>query len=360
MHKIVKVLFFLLVTIDCIIGAMCKMCKMIVTVPVADLRKKPDAKSLSSQVLFNEGLVVEKGDQEKSGWLKAFAQEQRGFFNGRWEGWLGYVHEDCVRLVSNFPKYNLVVCTSWAHVYRELAIGFEVVQDFALGTRFKGKKIDSEWWLVDLPEKDNKKGYKVGYIHIKNVREIAKERMKPIDELRENIVKTAKLVVGMPYVLGGRSAYNKRMKQQITGIDCSGLVNLVYRVHGIQVPRNAHNQFLFCQTFGMCLQEGSELKPGDVLFFSPRLFVDENKGRCITHVALYLGNGQVCEARGLMLRGKNKGDAVVERKTRIVSVEKLIGTSIDTITSVQKCKGGDRSGRYVYLASFLRRSCVNS
>jgi hypothetical protein len=58
---------------------------------------------------------------------------------------------------------------------------------------------------------------------------------------------------GIPYKRGGMS---------FNGIDCSGLVSLIFKSFGIDVPRTAREQFLMGEPVEM-----EELKPGDLLFF---------------------------------------------------------------------------------------------
>jgi hypothetical protein len=45
-----------------------------------------------------------------------------------------------------------------------------------------------------------------------------------------DLVRTAKRLLGLPYIWGGRSEWM---------LDCSGLVSLLYAVHGMVIPRDA-------------------------------------------------------------------------------------------------------------------------
>jgi hypothetical protein len=81
-----------------------------------------------------------------------------------------------------------------------------------------------------------------------------------------------------PYLWGGRSPF---------GIDCSGLMQNVFRMCGYSLPRNASQQ----AELGQVVSFVEEAKVGDLLFF-------DNPDGQITHVGLFIGNNQVIHASG--------------------------------------------------------------
>lgn len=81
--------------------------------------------------------------------------------------------------------------------------------------------------------------------------------------------------VGNPYVYGGTSLTN--------GADCSGFVQSVFASYGIYLPRTAADQAYS----GTSVDLGS-IQAGDLLFYSD--------GSGISHVALYIGGGQIVHA----------------------------------------------------------------
>ncbi|HZD15009.1 MAG TPA: bifunctional lytic transglycosylase/C40 family peptidase [Pseudonocardiaceae bacterium] len=85
----------------------------------------------------------------------------------------------------------------------------------------------------------------------------------------------ARSQIGRPYVWGGNGA---------TGFDCSGLVKAAYAAGGVSLPRTADAQF----RAGPRLAPSEWLQPGDLVFYG---------GTPITHVALYVGDDHVIEAR---------------------------------------------------------------
>jgi cell wall-associated NlpC family hydrolase len=81
--------------------------------------------------------------------------------------------------------------------------------------------------------------------------------------------------LGVKYVFGG--------SDPAVGLDCSGLVQLVFRQVGSALPRTAQQQF--DATVRVPLEQ---LQPGDLVFFA-RTYADPHDW--ITHVGIYVGGG---------------------------------------------------------------------
>ena len=107
-------------------------------------------------------------------------------------------------------------------------------------------------------------------------------RTDPEKHLQESIVETARRFIGIPYRWGGASVSN--------GFDCSGLTMTVYRLNGLELPRNAYSQYLAGISIGR-----NALAPGDLVFFAT------GRSSRISHVGIYVGSGRFIHAPG---RGK--------------------------------------------------------
>ena len=93
------------------------------------------------------------------------------------------------------------------------------------------------------------------------------------EELRAQIVDFALQFEGNPYVYGGTSLTN--------GADCSGFVMSVFAQFGYSLPRVAADQY-----YQSVQKSVADLEPGDLVFY----------GSGISHVALYIGDGQIIHA----------------------------------------------------------------
>ncbi len=79
---------------------------------------------------------------------------------------------------------------------------------------------------------------------------------KTSPELRRGLIRVAQQLLGVPYRWGGTTPW---------GIDCSGLTQLVYRLHGVVLPRDACDQARDRRTGPV---GRDDLLPGDLLFFA--------------------------------------------------------------------------------------------
>jgi cell wall-associated NlpC family hydrolase len=93
-----------------------------------------------------------------------------------------------------------------------------------------------------------------------------------------DILSTAFVFLNAPYLWGGKSPF---------GIDCSGFTQLVYKLNGYKLPRDAYQQV----ELGSPLSFVEEAEAGDLAFF------DNEEGR-IVHVGILLNNQQIIHASG--------------------------------------------------------------
>lgn len=95
---------------------------------------------------------------------------------------------------------------------------------------------------------------------------------------KTNLIQTSFLYLNAPYLWGGKSPL---------GIDCSGFTQMVYKLNGYVLPRDASQQALV----GESLSFIEECEPGDLAFF------DNEEGN-ITHVGIMLPDYHIIHASG--------------------------------------------------------------
>jgi cell wall-associated NlpC family hydrolase len=130
-------------------------------------------------------------------------------------------------------------------------------------------------------------------------------------ELRDGyaIARTALALRGIPYRLGGADT---------RGFDCSGLVQYVFALHGLGLPRVVRDQYRYGASVKL-----DELEPGDLVFF-------ETAGGEAGHVGIAIGGDQFVHAPNA------RGLVRVNRLTtgywadRIVGARRLLDTPSNT------------------------------
>ncbi len=95
---------------------------------------------------------------------------------------------------------------------------------------------------------------------------------------KDAIIKTTFLYSNAPYLWGGKTPF---------GIDCSGFTQMVYKINGIKLLRDASQQ----ASQGEVLSFIEESEPGDLAFF-------DNKEGEIIHVGIIMANNYIIHASG--------------------------------------------------------------
>jgi soluble lytic murein transglycosylase-like protein len=94
-----------------------------------------------------------------------------------------------------------------------------------------------------------------------------------------DVVAEAKKYLGLPYVWGGTDPK--------VGLDCSGLVQLVYKNLGYDLPRVSYQQ----AASGRPVASMAQAQPGDLIAWD-----NSSRNNGVDHIAIYIGGGKMIEA----------------------------------------------------------------
>lgn len=231
-----------------------------------------------TQLLFNEQIrCLEKLPK---GWLKVEALEQYAYNKEKksWQHIHGYIKDNQATEVKDFQRPDLVVKKPWVNIQ----IDDDKTLTVPMGTKLHRVKTLRSNFRVALPSG------RTGLINQSDVYQMTHQVKESENLLRSSITKTAKKLLGSPYCWGGRSPYTTDKHEKVaTSCDCSGLINLAYRTHGLELPRNSRQMYMRAAP----VPTGKALRPGDLVFLAR----PESKKKVI-HVLMYMGDDTFLES----------------------------------------------------------------
>ncbi|MDO9595454.1 MAG: C40 family peptidase [Lutibacter sp.] len=216
---------------------------------IVPLRIEPNDRSeMVSQVLFGEHFMVLETHQKWSKIRLAF---------DNYEGWI-----DTNQYIPLFEENYIEIEESKNALAGEL-IDFVTDENDNFLTIAIG---------ATLPFY-NDKNFKLGNINYRYEGKVFKEKL-----LKESLIEMAASFLNAPYLWGGKTPF---------GIDCSGFTQMVYKLCGYKLLRDAGQQ----ATQGEALSFIEESEPGDLAFF-------DNEEGVIVHVGIIMNDNYIIHAHG--------------------------------------------------------------
>jgi hypothetical protein len=230
--------------------------KGICLLPVAPVRKEAsEISELVTQVLFGETLFIR---EEAAKWFHV------RMVNDNYEGW---IDRKMIKVLSDsqFSEINQLQSIVLSQVF----------------TKVFSDRRQSTLWLPagsiirGIHENDDRKFNLNGETFIFDTMPVS---VSKTDRLQ--LIETASQFLNAPYLWGGKTIF---------GIDCSGFTQLVMKINGKNIPRDAKQQV----EAGDSISFISESQPGDLAFF-------DNENGEIVHTGIITGKDSIIHASGMV------------------------------------------------------------
>ena len=214
-------------------------------------------------------LLEDAGD-----WYKVTSGKVTGYVNKQYL----VTGDEAEAIAEQEIKTVATVNTETLNVRAEKSTEAEVLSQVGNSEAFTVNSVADGWVEISV---DDSVGYiSQDYVTLAQALPTAKtiEQVKygdGVSDVRASVVSYALQFVGNRYVWGGTSLEN--------GVDCSGFTMRILGKYGISLPHSSKAQ----PSCGTKIS-ASDAKPGDLFFYG--------SGSSISHVAIYIGNGQIVHA----------------------------------------------------------------
>lgn len=224
------------------------------------VRKSPGSiYEMVTQILFGEIFSVVKHEKK---WTKIINE---------FDNYVGWVNNTQIRFIND-KEYNFL--SSKKKIYSIDKFGYV---------------LNNKYEKIYLPL-----GCSINSCEFLETKYIGEKSKK----INSSVANTVKLYLNTPYLWGGKTNY---------GIDCSGFSQQVYKLHGININRDASQQALQGK-----IVKNKNSSEGDLAFFG------ESK-KSITHVGILLKNKKIIHAYGKIRIDKINNRGILNLETKKIT-----------------------------------------
>lgn len=246
----------------------------VVNLSVANIRRKVSfASEMMTQALLGTPVKILQEDE----WYRIQTPDD----------YISWVNSSSVYPMNKaqFNSWNaadkIVVTSHYGFTYEEPDVNSQTVSDLVSGCILKYEGDSGSFYKVSYPDG------RIAYLP-QNEGMLKTKWQNQFNYNAENIIKTSKTLMGIPYLWGGTSA---------KGIDCSGFVKITMFLNGIILPRDASQMAKVGEKL-VVDSVFSNLKPGDLLFFGRKATPEQSER--VIHVGIYIGNRKFIHSQGFV------------------------------------------------------------
>lgn len=244
----------------------------VVTANVISLRASADADTeLVTQGLIGQPVIMEGGAKD---W----------YYVQTWDTYRGWIPSYGMRLLDDQTRAYAstgpvaVIRELWANIHEQPNERSTIITKATVSAELEVVDSAEDWVELRLPNG------KIGFIRKAEAKLVDRDQAGTIWlPSPSRIIETAMRFVGVPYLWGGSSPF---------GIDCSGFVQLVHRIHGLTLLRDADIQAGDPRCRPVLR---NDVRTGDLVFFG--------KGKdpdiaAITHIGIAMDNDRFIHSGG--------------------------------------------------------------
>lgn len=218
--------------------------------------------AVTTQCILGEKVIIQNKDGD---WLRIT----------QWDDYSGWIQEFyLVDYPEDWaPDYSYRAPLGW--IFNATSRSAKTLRQITAGSRLPGVPENNGWVQVSLP--DGTRGF-VPHTDYK----------WQSNDIRSKILETAERFFGTSYLWGGKTGF---------GFDCSGFVQTVFRLNGINLRRDTWMQM----EQGTDLDSREDLRPGDLVFFAEK--------EKVSHVGIAYNESEFIHCSGYVRRNSFEKEA---------------------------------------------------
>ncbi|MDX1753590.1 MAG: C40 family peptidase [Salinimicrobium sediminis] len=245
----------------------------VVKISVANLRSNPThSAELVTQATMGMPVKVYKKD---GGWY--YIQTPEGYL--AWVDYGGITPMTPEELQEWKSTEKLIYLHTAGSSYEQASEDSQVISDLVAGNVLELVGQRGGFYEVKYPND------KTAFVK-KEEAQPYKEWLASLEPTGENLIATAREMMGVPYLWGGTSP---------KGVDCSGYTKTIFFLNGMVLPRDASQQIAAGKEIDS-VKNFENLQPGDLLYFG-RKATDTTSERII-HVGMWIGDQKFIHSMG--------------------------------------------------------------